>query len=96
MPTRKNQALVLVTQTCLDPFTLVTRTLGTHTQVLGLLYCGPRYKAITLPSYIRHVRSISINIRSMRGMVSCFVVLLHLVRVGFGELDELFAIVVHP
>jgi hypothetical protein len=36
---------------------------------------------------IRHIGSISINIRSIRDMVSCFVVLLHLVRVGFGELD---------
>jgi hypothetical protein len=43
-----------------------------------------------------HVRSISINIRSMRGMVSYFVVLFHLMRVAFGEFDEFFAIVVHP
>jgi hypothetical protein len=45
---------------------------------------------------IRHVRIISIKIRSIGDMVSCFVVLLHLVRVAFGELNELFAIVVHP
>jgi hypothetical protein len=49
-----------------------------------------------IKSMIIHVRSININIRSIGGMVSFFVVLLHLVRVGFGELDELFAIVVHP
>jgi hypothetical protein len=42
---------------------------------------------------IRHVRSISINIRNI---VSCFVVLLHLMRVAFGELDEFSTIVVHP
>jgi hypothetical protein len=41
---------------------------------------------------IRHVRSISINIRNM---ISFFVVLLHLMRVVFGELDELLTIVVH-
>jgi hypothetical protein len=40
-PTRKNQALFLGNETCLDPFILVTRTLGTHTQVLGFLWCGP-------------------------------------------------------
>jgi hypothetical protein len=45
---------------------------------------------------IRHIGSISINIRSIRGMVTYFVVLLHLVRVGFCEFDELFAIVVDP
>jgi hypothetical protein len=42
---------------------------------------------------IRHVRSFSINIRNM---VYCFVVLLHLMRVAFGELDEFLTIVVHP
>jgi hypothetical protein len=46
---------------------------------------------------INHVRSISVNVRRMRGMISCFVVLLlHLVRVAFGELDDFFIIVVHP
>jgi hypothetical protein len=45
---------------------------------------------------IRHIGSISINIRSIIDMVSCFVVFLHLVRVGFDELVGLFAIVVHP
>jgi hypothetical protein len=51
---------------------------------------------ICIKSMIRHVRIISIKIRSIGDMVSCFVVLLHLVRVAFGELNELFAIVVHP
>jgi hypothetical protein len=41
----------------------------------------------------RHVRRISINIRNM---VSYFVVLLHLMRVAFGELYEFLTIVVHP
>jgi hypothetical protein len=31
----------------------------------------------------------------MRDMLSCFVVLFHLVRIDFGELDEFFVIVVH-
>jgi hypothetical protein len=46
-----------------------------------------------IKSVIRHVRSISINIGKM---VSCFVVLLHLMSVAFGELDKLLTIVVHP
>jgi hypothetical protein len=42
---------------------------------------------------IMHVRRISINIANM---VSCFDILLHLMRVAFGELDEFLTIVVHP
>jgi hypothetical protein len=42
---------------------------------------------------IRHVRRISFNIRNM---VSCFVVLLYLMRVAFGELDEFLTIGIHP
>jgi hypothetical protein len=38
---------------------------------------------------IRHVRRISINIRNM---VRCFVVLLRLMRVAFGELNEFLTI----
>jgi hypothetical protein len=45
---------------------------------------------------VRHVRSISINIRNMRDMVSYFDVLLHLMRVAFYKFDELLAIVIHP
>jgi hypothetical protein len=41
---------------------------------------------------IIHVGSISINIGKV---VSCFVILLHLMRVGFGELDEFLTVVVH-
>jgi hypothetical protein len=32
----------------------------------------------------------------MRGMVSCFVVLIHLMRDAFGKSNEFFVIVVHP
>jgi hypothetical protein len=46
-----------------------------------------------IKNMIRHVRSISINIRKM---VSCFVILFHLMRVAFGELDEFLTVVVHP
>jgi hypothetical protein len=46
-----------------------------------------------IKSMIRHIRSISINIKNM---VSCFVVLVHLMRVAFVELDEFLTIVVHP
>jgi hypothetical protein len=35
------------------------------------------------------MRSISIEFGSIRDMVSCFVVLLHLVRVGFGTMNSL-------
>jgi hypothetical protein len=42
---------------------------------------------------IRHIRSVSMDIRNM---VSYFIVLLHLMRVTFGELDEFLTIVVHP
>jgi hypothetical protein len=40
-----------------------------------------------------HVRRASINIINM---VSCFVVLFHLMRVGSSELDEFLTIAVHP
>jgi hypothetical protein len=36
--------------------------------------------------HMRNIRSIGIEFRSIRDMVSCFVVLLLLVGVGFGEL----------
>jgi hypothetical protein len=42
---------------------------------------------------IKCVISININIRNM---VSCFIVLLHLMRVVFDELNEFLPIVVHP
>jgi hypothetical protein len=46
-----------------------------------------------IKNMIRHVRSININ---NRNMVSCFIVLLHLMSVDFSELDEFLTIVVHP
>jgi hypothetical protein len=44
---------------------------------------------------IKSMRSISIEFRSIRDMVRCFVVLLLLVGVVFDELDKFFVIVVH-
>jgi hypothetical protein len=45
----------LGTQTVLGPFTLETSTLGTHTQVFGLLCLPPTYDALigVSPSYVR-------------------------------------------
>jgi hypothetical protein len=42
---------------------------------------------------IKSMRSIKIKTRTIRDMVNYFVVLLHFVGVGFGELDESFTIV---
>jgi hypothetical protein len=44
-PTTQIEALSLGTQTVLGPFTLETSTLGTQTQVFGLLCLPPTYLA---------------------------------------------------
>jgi hypothetical protein len=51
-PTKQIYALFLGTQTILGPFTLETSTLGTQTQVLGLLCLPPTYLATTLPDLL--------------------------------------------
>jgi hypothetical protein len=98
-----NQVLFLGTQTCLGPFMLDKSTLNTHTSLRSLaawpnIQSNNFYMLIFheniryIKSMIRYVRSISIKIRNM---VSCFVVLFHLMRVAFGELYEFLTIVVH-
>jgi hypothetical protein len=47
-PTKQIYALFLGTQTVLGPFTLETSTLGTQTQVFGLLRLPPTYLTTTL------------------------------------------------
>jgi hypothetical protein len=47
-PAKQIEALFLGTQTILGPFTLETSTLGTQTQVLGLLCLPPIYLTTTL------------------------------------------------
>jgi hypothetical protein len=44
--------LSLGTQMVLGPFTLETSTLGTQTQVFGLLCLPPTYLATTLPNML--------------------------------------------
>jgi hypothetical protein len=50
-PRKQIWALFLGTQTVLGPFTLEISTLGTQTQVLGLLCLPPTYLATTLPNF---------------------------------------------
>jgi hypothetical protein len=51
--------LFLGTQTVLGPFTLETSTLGTQTQVLGLLCLTPTYLATTLPDLLVRTKDAS-------------------------------------
>jgi hypothetical protein len=51
-PTKQFLALFLGIQTVLGPFTLETSTLGTQTQVLGLLCFPPTSLATILPDLL--------------------------------------------
>jgi hypothetical protein len=51
-PTTQVYALFLGIQIVLGPLTLETTTLGTQTQVFGLLCRAPAYLATTLPDLI--------------------------------------------
>jgi hypothetical protein len=51
-PAKQVLALFLGTQTVLGPFTLETNTLGTQTQVSGLLCLLPTYLATILPDFL--------------------------------------------
>jgi hypothetical protein len=51
-PTKQVYALFLGTQTVLGPLTLETSTLGTQTQVFGLLCLLPTYLATILPDLL--------------------------------------------
>jgi hypothetical protein len=51
-PTKQVQVLFLGIQTVLGPLTLETSTLGTQTQVFGLLCLPLTYLATTLPDLL--------------------------------------------
>jgi hypothetical protein len=58
-PTTQMYAMSLGTQIVLGPFTLETRTLGTQTQVFGLLFLPPTYLATTLPDLLVRTKDAS-------------------------------------
>jgi hypothetical protein len=73
-PTKQVYALFLGTQTVLGPFALETSTLGTQTQVLGLLCLPPTYLATTLPDLLVSTKDASKVLNQMLCSFNAFAI----------------------